>query len=96
MIRASRTGMTRLGIALQGLAIMTAIVAMCLIIWPRLPLLTEWPAQWLALVEGLDKTVVKEAVKDGATGISVESKTVVFLSSSAEEGGELRLICARP
>ncbi|KAH7224413.1 uncharacterized protein BKA55DRAFT_584572 [Fusarium redolens] len=96
IIRASRTGMTALGIALQGLAIMAAIMAMCLIIWPRLPLLTEWPAQWLALGKGLDKTIIKEVAKDGATGSSVKSKVVVFLSSSTEERGELRLTCARP
>ncbi|CZR49471.1 uncharacterized protein FPRO_15831 [Fusarium proliferatum ET1] len=79
VIRASKTGMAALGMALQGLVIVAAIVALCLIIWPRLPLLTEWPAQWLALAEGLDHAVVKEAVKGGVTASSVESSAVVIV-----------------
>ncbi|KAF9773337.1 hypothetical protein IL306_008870 [Fusarium sp. DS 682] len=93
MIQASRTGMTALGIALQGLAIIAAIAGICLIIWPRPPLLTEWPAQWLALAEGLDKALVKEAVKGGATEVVVESEMVAFLST--EESNELHLTCVR-
>lgn len=87
--------MTALGMALQGLVIVTAIMALCLIVWPRLPLLTEWPVQWLALAEGLDHAVVKEAVKGGVTASSVESSAVVFLSLSHGGSNEVRLTGVR-
>lgn len=95
VIRASKTGMTALGMALQGLVTVTAIMALCLIIWPRPPLLTEWPVQWLALAEGLDHAVVKDAVKGGVTASSVESSAVVFLSLSRGGNNELRLTGVR-
>ncbi|KAF4337597.1 hypothetical protein FBEOM_8525 [Fusarium beomiforme] len=94
MIRASRTGMTALGMGLQGLAVVAAIMGICLIIWPRLPLLTEWPAQWLALAEGLNRTLVKETVKGGANEAITESEILMFLSST--EDNELRLTYVKP
>ena len=92
VIRSSRTGMTTLGVALQALVIAAALIAVALILWPTLPLVTEWPAQWLALVEGLEKSVVGDAVKGSSAGQNaIESKEVVFLATQKGLRDDLRL-----
>ena len=84
--------MTALGIALQILAVLTALIAMGLVLWTTLPLVTEWPAQWLGIVEGLERSVVAEAVKGTSAGQNAaESSEVVFMTSPSGPGGDLML-----
>ncbi len=84
--------MTALGIALQILAVVAALVALGLVLWPTLPPVTEWPAQWLGIVEGLERTVVVEAVKGTSAGQNAaESNEIVFMASLGGPGGGLVL-----
>jgi hypothetical protein len=41
------TGMTLLGVLLQCLIILLSLLTLLLLFIPILPLITEWPAQWL-------------------------------------------------
>jgi hypothetical protein len=62
------TGMTLLGAVLQGLIILLGLLTILLLLWPTLPLLSEWPAQWLGLVVGLSPARVQEAVEGTSVG----------------------------
>jgi hypothetical protein len=56
------TGMTRIGMALQVLMVVVCGGAIGILAWPALPLVKEWPAQWIGLVSGLDRAILEDAV----------------------------------
>lgn len=62
------TGMTLLGIVLQGFIILLCLLSLLLIFWPTLPLLSEWPAQWFGLVYGLSGAKIQETVERTSVG----------------------------
>jgi hypothetical protein len=82
VINSHRTGMTMLGLVLQGLAIGVAIWALGTILVPVLPLIGEWPAQWLGIVGGLDREEIEAMVEGASTGQNaVREAWTVYLSS---------------
>jgi hypothetical protein len=60
VIPSSGIGMTRLGGVLRVLIIVLCILTLILLFIPILPLVTEWPAQWLGLVYGVSPSKVQE------------------------------------
>lgn len=92
------TGMTLMGMALQALALLTAIVALVILFWPGLPLITEWPAQWLGIVNSGDE-MVKEVLRGTSVGENAArggGGGKVFLSTESSEGGcKLKLLRER-
>jgi len=79
--------MTLLGAVLQGLIILVCLLTLLLLFWPTLPLVTEWPAQWLGLVCGISPAKVQEAVEGTSAGKNeVKGDVWVYLSSG---GGDM-------
>lgn len=62
------TGMTILGDFLQGFIVLLSLLTLLLLFWPTLPLVGEWPAQWLGLIYGLSPGKVQEAVEGTSVG----------------------------
>ncbi|PMD46165.1 hypothetical protein L207DRAFT_561559 [Hyaloscypha variabilis F] len=62
------TGMTQLGVVLQSLIILLCVLTLIILFTPILPLVSEWPAQWLGLVYGLSPSKVQEAVEGTSAG----------------------------
>jgi hypothetical protein len=92
------TGMTLLGIILQAIVLLIAFLVLGLLLWPTLPLLTEWPAQWLSLLQDIDKDTLREALKGTSVGQhEVRGEELFFLSSTkeSEETRPPRLIISR-
>jgi hypothetical protein len=76
------TGMTLLGVILQGLIILFSLFTLALLLFPILPLITEWPAQWLGLMYGVSPSKVQEAVDGTSVGKNAAKGDVwVYLSS---------------
>jgi hypothetical protein len=73
------TGMTLLGAILQGLIIILSLFTLVLLFIPVLPLVTEWPAQWLGLVYGLSPSRVQEVVEGTSAG-----------KNSAKDSGDMK------
>lgn len=95
IIRQSRTGTTAIGLAVQATVILTSIACLAVLGWPALPLLTEWPAQWLYLSaggsasRGLEREVVKEATKGTGSGQGkARGDRMLFLSAPGSGDGE--------
>jgi hypothetical protein len=77
-----RTGMTVLGIALQALALVLALWALGTLLVPTLPLISEWPAQWLGIVGSLDRDEIAAAVEGTSGGQNwVQRSLHVYLTS---------------
>jgi hypothetical protein len=68
LIPSHGTGMTQLGVVLQALIIALSVCTLILLFIPVLPLVTEWPAQWLGLVYGLSPSKVQAAVEGTSAG----------------------------
>ncbi|KAH6702820.1 hypothetical protein BKA61DRAFT_197522 [Leptodontidium sp. MPI-SDFR-AT-0119] len=49
IIHQARTGATGVGVGLQVAVAVVVVVLAAILAWPAMPLVTEWPAQWLAL-----------------------------------------------
>lgn len=82
MIANHLTAMTALGLGLQALVVFTAALALLTLLWPTLPLIAEWPAQWIGLASILDRDIVANAVQETSVGQNkVHSDTAVFLAS---------------
>jgi len=62
------TGMTQLGVVLQALIIVLCVLTLIMLFIPVLPLVTEWPAQWLGLVYGLSPSKIQEVVEGTSAG----------------------------
>jgi hypothetical protein len=76
------TGMTFLGVILQSLITLLSLFILALLFFPILPLITEWPAQWLGLMYGVSPSKVQEAVDGTSVGKNVAKGDVwVYLSS---------------
>jgi hypothetical protein len=88
------TGMTILGIFLQVLALTAGLLALGLLFWSALPLLGEWSAQWVGLMDGVNRDMVREAIAGTSVGQGVvKSDLRVYLSSSREhDSGTVRLV----
>jgi hypothetical protein len=54
------TGMTFLGVLLQGLITIFSLLTLALLFFPILPLIIEWPAQWLGMMYGVSPSKVQE------------------------------------
>lgn len=68
IIKRAWAGITEVGQALQVLAIVVAILSIVLLLLPALPLVTEWPTQWLALVSGLNEVIVNNTAEGTSAG----------------------------
>jgi hypothetical protein len=93
--------MTSLGLALQGAVLGISIVALVLIFWLSLPLLTEWPAQWLGLSDALDRQMVLRCVEGTSTGegkVRFYGKAWLFSEhrSTEELGGDTGNVAGAP
>jgi hypothetical protein len=76
------TGMTFLGIILQGLITLFSLLILTLLFFPILPLVTEWLAQWLGLIYGASPSKVQEAVDGTSAGKNAAKGDVcIYLSS---------------
>jgi len=76
------TRMTRIGMALQIIILMVALRAMGIVAWGALPLVKEWPAQWINLVSQLDKEMLMESLEGTSTGGNfVTGNARVFICS---------------
>ena len=62
------TGMTLLGVVLQGFVLLICLLALLVLFWPTPALLTEWPAQWLVLAKGMNQAKLQEAVQHTSFG----------------------------
>ncbi|OBT38767.1 hypothetical protein VE00_10834 [Pseudogymnoascus sp. WSF 3629] len=62
------TGMTLMGMVLQGIALLTALIGFIVLLWPALPLLGEWPAQWLGLTSEADGRMVQKTLRGTTVG----------------------------
>lgn len=93
MIDGHGSGMTTLGMALQCFVLVVSLVSLSVILGPRMPLLSEWPAQWIGLTAELPARDVIAAVAGTSMGQNhVRGQTEVFLSSvPVQQGVYLRL-----
>lgn len=83
LIQGAGTGMTGLGIALQGVVVLLCVLGMLVLLWTPLPLLSEWPGQWLALASRLDTSTIRGNLKGVSIGKGrVSGETMVWLASS--------------
>ncbi|KAE9367945.1 hypothetical protein N431DRAFT_429230 [Stipitochalara longipes BDJ] len=88
-INSHGVGMTALGIALQCFVLLSSLVAFYVILGPGVPILTEWPAQWIGLGANLPAEVVGDAVARTSTGRShATGQTTVFLSTVRRQRGD--------
>jgi hypothetical protein len=72
---------------IQCLTIAAALISILLTLLPCLPLIKDWPAQWIGLVSGLDKLIVEETISGTSVGGQrALGKTVVYISSARREG----------
>lgn len=62
------TAQTTLGVLLQGLIHLFSLLTLALLFTPILPIVSEWPAQWLGLVYGLIPSKVQEIVEGTSVG----------------------------
>lgn len=80
------TGMTFLGVLLQGLITIFSLLTLALLFFPILPLIIEWPAQWLGMMYGVSPSKVQEAVDGTSMGKNAAKGDVwVYLSSWGED-----------
>jgi hypothetical protein len=87
------TGMTLIGLVLQVVVLVVTLLAIGLQFWPTLPLVREWPAQWLALLQDMDRDYMRRALSGVSVGQkAVRGEEVVFLHSAETEDGETRLM----
>ncbi|KAH7140051.1 hypothetical protein B0J13DRAFT_624853 [Dactylonectria estremocensis] len=91
------TGMTVLGMALQCFVLLLALGTLVYVLRSGLPILTEWPAQWLALAVGLPPMDVAATVAGTSMGKNrARGSNEVFLASvSSEDKVYLRLTSRR-
>ncbi|OAQ82543.1 hypothetical protein VFPBJ_05128 [Purpureocillium lilacinum] len=100
VIRQARTGATGVGVSLQIAVAVVAAVMAAVLAWPAMPLVTEWPAQWLALsAAGLDQpgfldVAAGRAVAGG--GARVRSHLVLRLTGTLAGESGLALSVDRP
>jgi hypothetical protein len=89
LIQGAGTGMTGLGIALQAFVVLVCCISMFILLWKPLPLLGEWPGQWLLLASGLDRRIVAGNLKGvSAGGGRASGDTTVWLVSSDPDSQE--------
>ena len=66
------------------------------LLWPTLPLVKEWPAQWLALLQEMDRDYMQEALKGVSVGRNVvHGDDLLFIHSAEPLEGHPRLTLAR-
>ena len=89
--------MILLGIVLQAVVLLVTHLVLGLLLWPTLPLLTERPAQWLSLLQDMDKDTMQEELRGTSVGQHcVRGEDLLFLSSTrASEETPPRLILSR-
>ncbi|MCJ1394154.1 hypothetical protein MMC18_007032 [Xylographa bjoerkii] len=81
------TQMTLFGFVLQILLVCAGLAAIGLFSWSPLPLLGEWPAQWLSLLNEFDKGGMGKSLEGTSVGGNAATgQTTVFLSSERVEG----------
>jgi len=80
------TGMTQVGIALQALIIILCVCALIILFFPVLPLVSEWPAQWLGLVYGLSPSKVQEVVEGTSAGRNAAKDCIWGQGEEGKEG----------
>lgn len=91
MVLDQATGMTMLGISLQAVVLLTALLSILLLWWPTLPLLSEWPARWLYLVREMSQATLHEAVEGTLIRReAVKGSAWVYLSSSSNKDGSVQ------
>lgn len=90
IIAGHRTGMTLIGFVLQVLALVVGVFVAMIVAWPTLPLVSEWPAQWISLTHKMDSGIINRAVK--GTGNAIGGGEHVYLSSSFTEGDVPQLV----
>ncbi len=75
--------MTGLGISLQGVVVLVCFLSMLVLLWRPLPLLSEWPGQWLVLASGLERSSIHGNLKGASIGKGrMNGETMVWLTSS--------------
>jgi len=89
IIRQSRTGMTGAGMGLQVIVIIAGLFGMSILAFPTtIPLITDWPAQWIHLVSNFDKATIAEVSEGSSCGQKpVKSSTTLFLTAG-DDGKE--------
>lgn len=93
MIIDNGTGMTSMGLALQAIALFISILAVAVLFWPSLPLLGEWPAQWLGLTGEVGEGMAQQALRGTSVGQNaVKGGERLFLTSRHKENGSRHLV----
>ncbi|CZR56967.1 uncharacterized protein PAC_06856 [Phialocephala subalpina] len=82
------TGQTLIGTTLQALITLFSVLTLILLFTPGLPLITEWPTQWLGLVYGLAPPRVQECVEGTSAGGNHARGAGEEIVSSIEGGGD--------
>jgi hypothetical protein len=100
VIRQARTGATGVGVGLQAAVAVVAAVLAAVLAWPVMPLVTEWPAQWLALsATGLDQRARLDVAASPAVaggGARVRSDLILRLTGTQAREHGLALYADRP
>jgi len=87
IIKQARTGMTGIGLGLQVVVIVAGLCGISVLGWPALPLVTNWPGQWLHLTSELDRSTVADIAAGTSTGQKrARCNEVLFLSMDGNRG----------
>lgn len=87
ILRDDGTAMTKIGLALQAVVLLVAILVAGVILIPVLPLVTDWPAQWLSLLSGAENVSVEHDLKLSSTGRKrAAGSLLLYLKSCNDEG----------
>ena len=87
------TGMTLMGMILQGIALCFAMMGIVVLVWPSLPLVGEWPAQWLGLARGVDGEIVQRSLRGTSVGQNAaQGGDRLFLVSQHKVNGSNSLV----
>jgi hypothetical protein len=86
IIASHGTGMTQLGVVLQCLIILLCVFTLFILFTPILPLVSEWPAQWLGLVYGLSPSKVQEVVEGTSAGRNATEDCIWGRGEDGKEG----------
>lgn len=87
-INSHGVGMTALGIALQCFVLLSSLVGFYIILGPGVPILTEWPAQWIGLAADLPAEVIGDAVARTSTGRDHTTGQTTVLSTVRRQRGD--------
>jgi hypothetical protein len=80
--------MTWVGMALQALMVLVYISVIGILASPVLPLIREWPAQWIGYASELDLVGLDDALQGTSTGSNHVLGEIMLHITSSKRNGE--------